>query len=338
MQVTQFDAVTASDDQLAQWLEVLNAMTEADMPNEPRWRLDRFREYLTVTMPGERRIAYTAVDDDGRMAGNANLLLFGGEYDKTGVFEIFMHPDKRGRGVARRMLATIAERAYEEGRDTIGVEVIASTPAVGFYDRLGFSRAVVENRHLLSMTEVDWDRIETSAKKVGAGYRLEYYEGGLPDDLLERYAATKAHMKTDPADVAGSWRGSADAQRLRDSLSTLAQRGMRTHVVVALAGPMDKVVGLTELVVAAQRPTRADQYDTVVALGHRSYGLGMAMKARMLCELRDREPQLNDVQTWTLLDGDPEAFVDTELGFSNDVQWFEYEASVPDLLERLRSN
>ncbi|MGH8793096.1 MAG: GNAT family N-acetyltransferase [Stackebrandtia sp.] len=334
MQITDFDPATASAEDLEQWRQVLNTMTVADMPGEPLWTDDRLREYLSVTLPGERRMAFTARKGHDAIAGHANLLLFGGEFDHTGIFEIFVHPDARGHGVGRDLLRAVAKRAASEGRESIGVEVIATTPAVGFYERLGFSRAVVEHRHLLNMAEVDWNKMRADAGKVAAGYRLEYFAGGLPEDLLERYATTKAHLKTEPAH-GGGWHGSADARRLRDSLATLANRGMRTHLVVAVSEPHEMVVGLTELVVAAQRPTRGDQYDTVIAPQHRSYGLGLAMKARMLCELRASEPQLVDVQTWTTPEGDPFSHTDYELGFRNDVEWYEYEAQVPDLLRRL---
>ena len=59
-----------------------------------------------------------------------------------------------------------------------------------------------------------------------------------------------------------------------------------------------KVAGLTELVVPAQHPTRADQYDTIIVPEHNGYGLPRALKARMLLELRTAEPQLREVQTW----------------------------------------
>ncbi|GAA4910852.1 acetyltransferase (GNAT) family protein [Stackebrandtia albiflava] len=335
MQIAEFTPAHASAEELEQWREVLNAMTEADMPGEPRWHGDRMRDYLSITMPNERRLAYVARDDAGRIVGHANLLVYGGEFADTGIFEIFVEPGHRGSGVGRGLLRAVARRASREGLRAIGVEVIATTPAVGFYDRLGFGRAVVENRHLLRLADVDWETVTDSAGRLAAGYRLEYFTGGLPDHLMERYAATKVHLKAEPAYNVGTWRGSADARRLRDSLATLSARGLRPHLVVAIAEGKEAVVGLTELVVAAQRPTRGDQYDTVVAPEHRSYGLGMAMKARMLCELREAEPQLVDVQTWTSLDGDAMAHVDAELGFRNDVQWFEYEADVAELVRRL---
>lgn len=332
MQVIPFDPATASDTDLEGWRDVLNAVVASDMPGEPEWHADRLRDYLAVTMPQEERVAFVARDSGGKMAGHANLLLFGGDFSGTGVFEIFVDPDRRGVGVGRDLLRQVAERAASAGRETIGVEVIATTPAVGFYEHYGFTPAVTENRHLLNMRDMDWERVRDGSRRIAAGYRLEYYAGGLPESMLERYASTKVHLRVNGE---STWRGSADARRLRDSLDTLASRGLRTHLVVAIGEPSESVVGLTELVVAAQRPTRGDQYDTVVAPEHRSYGLGLAMKARMLCELAENEPQLIDVQTWTSSNGDPYAHVDAQLGFHNDVEWYEYEADVAELLDRL---
>ena len=71
--------------------------------------------------------------------------------------------------------------------------------------------------------------------------------------------------------------------------------------------------------------------DTVVVPAHRGYGLGRALKARMLFELRSAEPQLTEVQTWNAFENEPMLRVNAELGFIPDRQWMEYEADVADL-------
>jgi RimJ/RimL family protein N-acetyltransferase len=96
-----------------------------------------------------------------------------------------------------------------------------------------------------------------------------------------------------------------------------------------------EVAGLTEVVVPAQRPTRADQYDTIVVPTHRGYGLSRAVKARMLFELRAAEPQLLDVQTWNGIGSEAMRRVNDELGFKPDRQWREYEGDVDEVLRRL---
>jgi hypothetical protein len=88
--------------------------------------------------------------------------------------------------------------------------------------------------------------------------------------------------------------------------------------------------------VPAQRPTRADQYDTIEVPAHRGYGISRVIKARMLFELRAAEPDLLDVQTWNALENEPLLQVNAELGFKPDREWREYEADVVDLLRRLK--
>jgi hypothetical protein len=89
------------------------------------------------------------------------------------------------------------------------------------------------------------------------------------------------------------------------------------------------------VVVPEQRPIRADQYDTVVVPEHRGYGVGRAIKARMLFELRSAVPSLQQVQTWNAAVNEPLLKVNAELGFIADREWLEFEAEVPDLARTL---
>jgi GNAT superfamily N-acetyltransferase len=105
--------------------------------------------------------------------------------------------------------------------------------------------------------------------------------------------------------------------------------------VIAIHQASGEIAGLTEVVVPAQHPIRADQYDTVVVPVHRGYGIGRAVKARMLFELRTAEPQLREVQTWSAQGNEAMLKVNTDLGFIADRRWSEYEADVGTLVEHL---
>src|SRR5262245_66347864 len=109
------------------------------MPTDPKWGSALLREYLSVTMPGERRVSWV-VADGAELVGHASLLILG----DLGVFELFVDPVARRRGVGRMLLAAAAQRALDEGFTDIGVEVIGATPAAAFFQQHGFRHAYTE--------------------------------------------------------------------------------------------------------------------------------------------------------------------------------------------------
>ncbi|MBQ1029268.1 GNAT family N-acetyltransferase [Micromonospora parva] len=333
--VREWDPRTASSAEIASLLATLNAVLAADLPQDPPWRETSLREYLAEVMPGERRISWiaqaepTAAGDTGEVLGQVHVLLLG----DIGVLEVLVHPSVRRTGLGRDLVLRAARRVYQEGFQSIGVEVVGDTPAVGFYESLGFTREYVETRSVLDLTAVDWAELAEMATGISAGYQVEFFPGGPPDDLLEAYARAKAEVRdVDDGELRPS---SYDPERLRDSLDTLHRRGMKPYIVLARHEQSGEVAGLTEVVVPAQHPTRADQYDTIVAQDHRGYGIDRAIKARMLLELRSAEPELIEVQTWNAQANEAMLKVNAELGYRPDRDWCEYSVDVAELVHRL---
>ncbi|AXO36909.1 GCN5-related N-acetyltransferase [Micromonospora sp. B006] len=338
MMVREWNPRTASSAEIASLLDTLNAVLAADLPQDPPWRDSSMREYLSEVMPGERRISWVAQEDDapdgtpGAIVGHVHVLLLGG----IGVLEVLVHPAVRRTGLGRDLVRVAARRVWDEGFQSIGVEVVGDTPAVAFYESLGFTRDYVETRSVLDLRTVDWPALTEMAAEVGAGYRVEFWPGGPPDELIEAYARAKAEVRdSDDVELRPS---SYDPDRLRDSLATLHRRGMKPYIVLALHEQTGDVAGLTEVVVPAQHPTRADQYDTIVVHDHRGYGIDRAIKARMLLELRSAEPQLVEVQTWNAQDNESMLKVNAELGYRPDRDWCEYGVDVAELVHRLDSH
>jgi GNAT superfamily N-acetyltransferase len=335
--VREWDPAGASQAEIESMVAALNEVLAADLPSDPCWRAAGMREYLAETMPGERRFSWLA--DVGpspgtgaeRRLGHGNLLLLG----DIGVVEVLVHPAARHRGAGRALLAAAVRRAYSEGVALIGVEAVGGTPATKFWESLGFRCPYVEMRSVLELPAVEGGTLPAMAATVPAGYRVEFHPGGLPDRLLETYAAAKASRRETDSGELELRPSSYDAQRLAESLDTLNRRGMRPYLVLAVHEPTGEVAALTEVVAPRQHPTRADQYDTIVSPAHRGLGLERAIKARMLIELPAAEPEVVEVQTWNALVNDPMAEVNAELGFRADREWREYEADVLDLIRVL---
>jgi GNAT superfamily N-acetyltransferase len=334
--VREWDPRSASAGEVRSLVETVNMVLALDLPDDPPWQDVQVREYLAETMPGERRISWVAEDDrlpegESEIFAHVSILLLG----DIGVLEVLVQPALRRRGLGRQLVAVAVRRAYLEGFSSIGVEAIGDTPAIPFYEALGFEREYVETRSVLTLATVDWAALGEMAKSIGAGYRVEHHPGGPPDHLLEAYAQAKleAQDDTDELDLAPR---SSDPQRLRDSLDTLHRRGLKPYIVLAIHEPTGEVAGLTEVVVPAQHPVRADQYDTIVVREHRGYGIDRAIKARMLFELRAAEPGLRDVQTWNAQHNESMLKVNAELGYQPDRDWYEYGADVAQLVQAMQ--
>jgi len=335
--VREWDPRAASPGEIQSLVETLNAVLSADLPDDPPWLAVQVSDYLAETMPGERRISWVAEDDrlpegESTIFAHVSVLLMG----DIGVLEVLVHPELRRRGLGRQLVKVAARRAYLEGFSTIGVEAIGGTAAIPFYESLGFEREYVETRSVLSLSSVDWSALGEMAGAIGSGYRVEFHPGGPPDHLLESYAQVKLEAQDDPDDLDLAPR-SSDPQRLRDSLDTLHKRGLKPYIVLAIHDGSGLVAGLTEVVVPAQHPERADQYDTIVVRDHRGYGIDRAIKARMLFELRSAEPGLLEVQTWNAQHNESMLKVNAELGFLSDRDWYEYGVDVAHLVHLLES-
>jgi GNAT superfamily N-acetyltransferase len=327
--VRQWDPASAPAAEIEALVRTLNAALDADLPDDPRWDVVGVREYLAETMPGEHRFCWLAeaTDGDVPIAGHANLLVLG----DIGVVEVLVHPAWRRTGVGRALLERVATRAHTEGLASIGVEAVGDTPAAAFWEAVGFRCAYVELRSVLQLSAVDWQALRAMADTAPVGYRIECHRGTLPPEWLEPYAAAKAVRRgIDLPDLALR-PSSYDADRLAASLDTLHRRGMTPYLVMAVHEGTGDVAALTEVVTPVQRPSRGDQYDTIVTPEHQGLGLDRVIKARMLLELSAAEPLLTEVQTWNALESDPMIKVNDDLGFRPDRQWCEYEADVATL-------
>ncbi|HEY7222698.1 MAG TPA: GNAT family N-acetyltransferase [Micromonosporaceae bacterium] len=330
MRLREWDPATAPAEEIAAWLDLYNEVLVHDLPTDPSWQSAHLREYLVHTMPDERRTNWIAQDADGSFLGYAGLLVL----SDLGVLELHVAPRARRSGVGRALLKVVADRALTERFSSVGVEVVGGTPAADFYSGYGFTHVYTETRSILSLSTVDWDHVEEMAAGLVSGYVVTVHEGDLPDSLLPAYAEAKQVRRADPTGDMELRPSSYDSDRLRASLRCLNVRGLHPYIVVAMHERSGVVAGLTELVVPAQHPTRADQYDTIVVPAHNSYGLARAIKARMLLELRAREPQLAEVETWHAADREQLSQVNKELGFQPDREWREYEVDTTDLAAR----
>ncbi|MBF0307943.1 MAG: GNAT family N-acetyltransferase [Magnetococcales bacterium] len=121
---------------------VLRGMTEADCPGlagiearigSPPWKARQFQEELL-----EKALTRVACTASGEVIGYAVARR---QCDWWQLMILGVTPDWQGRGVGKRLLLDLLEKACAQGGEGMELEVRASNgPALGLYERCGFSR------------------------------------------------------------------------------------------------------------------------------------------------------------------------------------------------------
>lgn len=114
-----------------------------------RLNVERCRERWRSTLRATQRREWTLVAEQaGQIVGYASggrcrdrALAYDGE-----IYELYLLPDWRERGLGRELLLALAARLHERGMGSAVVEVLAGNPSRWFYEAMG-ARPVAYQQH-----------------------------------------------------------------------------------------------------------------------------------------------------------------------------------------------
>jgi GNAT superfamily N-acetyltransferase len=312
--------------QVRQWHTVLAAAHAADPSGDPAPDPGQTAAWLQAAGPWTRQRLWAALDGDD-MVGVAALRLPGGPgADRPGEIDIQVRPDRRREGIGTRLLAVAAEGLRADGRTSVIAQVLAETPAIPFLESHGFQCVLTLRGLMLCVDEVPQERLDKLVAAGPPGYRLVRWRGTAPDEHASALARAKHAMADMSAYEGLPW----DADRVREMAELVAKRGDDLYTVAAVQGPA--IAGFTEVVVPADMPERAAQYDTAVVPEHRGRRIGIWVKAAMLQWLRGERPEVREIETDNSGDNVHMLAVNEELGFRRQRESREYLATTTDLL------
>jgi GNAT superfamily N-acetyltransferase len=234
-------------------------------------------------------------------------------------FYIEVRPAYRRRGLARRLLAPIAQEVRDRSRRLLRTWTTDRIPGgAAFMTRLGAKLGQEGHANQLRLADLDramLERWQTQARERGAGFEIGLWDGRYPEDQLE--AIAELHHATNLAP-----RGDLDEedivmtpQRLRDGDDANEQQGYSRWSIYAREIATGKLAGFTELYWHPDQPTLAWQGWTAVWPQYRNKGLGRRLKAAMIAKLLAERPQVTRVRTENADSNVPMLQINYELGF-----------------------
>lgn len=199
-----------------------------------------------------------------------------------------------------------------------GDGAVESTPVTEWLTAKGFVLDQVEIAGTLDVAAAAEAR--PSGEDVGVAkqgrYRLRTWAGPTPPELIDGMARLRARMNVEaPHGNRPIEEEKWDADRIRREEAETVAAGRIGLWAVALDGS-DEPVAYTYLQCPGGRPEVAFQMDTFVRRADRGHGLGMAVKAANLRQLRSSRPDVARLHTWNAGENRWMLVINRELGFT----------------------
>ncbi|GII34120.1 GNAT family N-acetyltransferase [Planotetraspora mira] len=276
--------------------------------------------------PNSHRLAWLASDADAIPVGSAFLRLFtrDGE-DHRAELELNVHPAERREGTGSLLLDAAVAAARSENRRCVITQAEAGSPGDRFLAARGFRRVLTLTFTRLPLATADISALTEIIERPHPGYRLDAWDGTVPDDLAETFAASRRAMDDMPMDDTDYGTVSWDVDRVRTAAQAVEKRGDLLHTVVAVDESDGSIVGFTELVVPGDGRGDAQHYGTGVLPEHRGHDLGRWMKAEAIRQARERHPALGGLLTDTADSNTHMRAINDALGYVPTHKTYEYQ-------------
>jgi GNAT superfamily N-acetyltransferase/RimJ/RimL family protein N-acetyltransferase len=298
VRIERFDPKT-DEQQLRACHQMVVSGQPQDDPDGPALSWGMFRAWWAYGLFDEPKEAWLALADDGTAIGCYELDLPDRENKTAGFLYPVVALAHRRHGLGTALTAHAAGRAELAGRTLLSATARTGAPGCAFAAALGASRSSTEARRVLDLGPALAARLaalRAQAQSQATGYRLRYWSGPAPEDLVGQICALEGAMGDAPHEdwyEPPAW----DEDRVRAADQRLAEHGARQYSIGAIHPASGELAALTQLTIDPDVGGWAFQGMTAVLRQHRGHRLGLLLKVTMLEQVADLEPQVRQVVT-----------------------------------------
>lgn len=328
-----------SDEELAAQHLVESEIEAERRPGSAAQPLASYRAFAR-SLPSQF-VDHTWLAEDGDGTPTACAACWSNNAGDPGVMEGYVYVRRawRKRGIGWRLAEAVVNETLSEGRRTLVWSTYDSIPAgAAFSRRLGGTVGRVNRTSELSLGDVDWAQVQTWSDEGpmrAEGYTTEFWEGPLPDHMLDDAARFHHLMNTQPRDDLAIGDVVIDPGQAAEVDRHVAETGRRKWTLF-VRDPDGRLAGGTELTFDPWEPATVHQQNTAIEPAHRGMGLAKWAKAAMLLRLRSQRPGVVRVQTSNAFSNDAMLAINTALGFEVTEVRTEWQATARKAAERLR--
>lgn len=331
LEFERYDPKEAPEDRLRA-LHDLNALIEKEyLPDEEPGPFVEMLNYKRCRAAHKGHIQWNTWDDNpNHLTGSAAFFFDRREENKhLGWFWIQVRQEERTKGIGNALLSKLIDEAKAENRTMLGGWAWRDGPGEKFLDKLGGTQRMLERQGRLWIRDVPIDLMNEwvdKAKERAGDYRLQFWDGPTPEELIERFAVAYEIMNTAPREDLDLQDEKVTPEVMRDREQTRVEQGNPWWTLAAIHEPTGEIAGFTEMYFSGYRDDIAWQGNTGVDPAHRNKGLGKWLKAAMFLKLIDEWPNITRIHTWNAGSNEPMLAINDAMGYHIPLWWTTWQA------------
>jgi GNAT superfamily N-acetyltransferase len=302
--------------------------------------LESYFSYARSLPPQFEDHTWVAEKVDGPVVGSAACWTNSAGDPQIMESYLYVRHDWRRHGFAWRLLNAVVDEASVAGPSTLMWSTYDAIPAGdAFSRRIGGHIGRVNRTSELRLDDIDWGLVrswQAEGPLQAEGYRLEFWDGPLPDHLADDAARFHHIMNAQPRDDLEMGDIVLSSAQVVDLDRHLAESG-RQKWTLFVRDPDGQCVGGTELTFESWEPRTAHQQNTGIHPDHRGIGLAKWAKAAMLVRLRSERPEVERVRTSNAFSNEAMLAINTALGFKVVEVRTEWQGKLSELSRSVRN-
>ncbi|AWN22726.1 hypothetical protein DKM44_05340 [Deinococcus irradiatisoli] len=327
------DPTLAPDTTLRALIRHQAAVRAERMPTDPP--LSEAALLAALRRPSGTEDCSSLIWDRQEVVASAELSLPLNQNVHVAFVEMTVSAPYRRQGLARRMMAQVADHAESRGRRLFMTTADSRLPAGEAVLRRIGAELVMEQQFLeLDLTALAPDLLSRwtgEAQQQAPAYRVWQNLGAYPAERLADIAALHEVMNTAPSGTRNLEALKITAELLRQQDEALEARGRQRLSTFAEVRASGELAAYSELLWDTERPSLLFQHATAVRPEHRRHSLGRWIKAANLQAALKFNPQAHWVRAGNTPDNAGMRSINQALGFEPYTTHTDWQISVAAL-------